>query len=102
MENIKVKLWVAIFTVGVPLLISMVSAYFSNLLAVAQMNVRIATIQEKYAKHEMERGQDIQRLLNSRDDHAQRIIRLEASLDGIHMTLSEMKEDIKTLIKARH
>lgn len=89
----------AIFTVLVPLVISVASAYLSNQLAVARMDERIASIKENNARHEMERGHDIQILLASREDHAQRIVRLEASLDAIHVMLSEMKADIKLLIK---
>lgn len=101
MENIKARAWIAIFTVVTPLIITLAGAYFSNQLAVARMDERIAVIKENNARHELERGQDIQRLLTSKEDHAQRIIRLEASLDAIHVTLSEMKEDIKTLIKGK-
>lgn len=99
MENIKVRIGIAIFTVVVPLLISVSGAYLSNQLAVARMDERIASIKENNARHEMERGRDIQVLLTSREDHAQRIIRLEASLDAIHVMLSEMKGDLKSLLK---
>lgn len=87
------------FPVVASLIISLAGAYFSNQLAMARMDERIASIRENNARHELERGQDIQRLLASRDDHAQRIIRLEASLDAIHVMLSEMKTDLKALLK---
>lgn len=102
MENIKVKIWIGVFSIVVPLLITIAGNYFGNQLALARMDERIATIRESNARHELERGQDIQRLLSSKEDHAQRIVRLEASLDAIHVVLSELKEDIKILIKARH
>lgn len=102
MENIKARMGIAVFTVVVPLLITLAGNYYGNQLSIARMDERIAIIQKEVARHELERGQDIQRLLSSKEDHAQRIVRLEASLDGIHMSLSELKEDIKTLIKGKH
>lgn len=98
MENLKIKIGLAAFTVLAPLLITISGAYISNQLAVARMDERIAVIQKDIARHEVDRGQDIQRLMASRDDHAQRIVRLEASLDAIHVILSELKSDMKTLI----
>ena len=102
MENIKIKIGIAIFSIVAPLIITLAGNYFGNQLALARMDERIAIIRESNARHELERGQDIQRLLSSREDHAQRIVRLEASLDAIHVVLSELKEDMKVLIKARH
>lgn len=99
MENTKIKIGIAIFGVVVPLLISFAGGYISNQLTLARMDERIAIIKENNARHELERGQDIQRLLASRDDHAQRIIRLETSLDTIQVLLSEMKADIKAILK---
>lgn len=99
MEDMKQKLWGALFTVLAPLSITLAGSYLQNQLVMARMEERIATIKEQAARHELEKGREIVRISTTTEDHSQRIIRLETNLDAIQSTLKEVRADIKTLIR---
>lgn len=67
----------------------------------ALLEERIATMQRDMAKHEMEKGEQIRFQAIRADEHEKRIVRLEANIDLIQKMLSEMKEDIKILLRSR-
>lgn len=73
-------------------------AYYSGKLQAALMEERIATLQRDQARHEVERGKEIAKNTTRGDDHEQRIVRLEVSLDVMQATLLEIKSDVKTLL----
>lgn len=64
-----------------------------------RMDERIASLQRDQAKHELEKGEQIRRNMQRADDHEQRIVRLEANFSTIQDTLTEMRSDIKILIR---
>ena len=99
MEDMKQKLWGALFTVLAPLSITLAGSYLQNQLVMARMEERIATIKEQAARHELEKGREIARISTTTEDHSQRIIRLETNLDAIQSTLKEVRADIKTLLR---
>lgn len=100
----KFQLWVSIGSLVVYTLITIGGFYASQIVSEARMDERIANLERDQAKHEKERGEQIQRNIQRADDHEQRLIRLEANFSTIQETLSEMKADIKILIRgnARH
>lgn len=73
--------------------------YIALKVSEVRMDERIASLQRDQAKHELEKGEQIRRNMQRADDHEQRLIRLEANFSTIQETLSEMKSDIKILIR---
>lgn len=65
----------------------------------ALLEERIATMQRDMAKHEMEKSEQIRFNAIRADEHEKRIVRLEASFGLVQETLSEMKEDIKIILR---
>lgn len=73
-------------------------AYVSSSIQKAQMEEKIATLQRDMSRHESERSKEIGRNTARSDDHEQRIVRLEVSLDAMQATLLEIKSDVKTIL----
>lgn len=81
------------------LVITVAGAVTNGKIQSALMEERIAVLQRDQARHELDKTREISRLSTASEDHGQRIIRLETSLDAIQTTLKEMRADIKTLIR---
>lgn len=94
------KYWIPLGTVLLSLAITAVGNYYSDKLRTALMEQNIATMKADMAKHEMEKSEQIAHNRARADDHEQRIIRLEANFSTIQETLSEMKTDLKILIRS--
>lgn len=98
----SLKLLLPVGSVLTSLLITIGGAYLSSKVQSALMEERIATLQRDMARHEMDKSEQIAHNRARADDHEQRIIRLEANFSTIQETLSEMKSDIKILIRGQH
>lgn len=96
------RLWPSLVSIGLSLAITAGGWLMASKIQDALLEERIATMQRDMARHELEKGKEIQRQAQRSDDHEQRIIRLEANFSTIQETLSEMKEDLKIIIRGRH
>lgn len=93
------KYWIPLGTVLLSMAITVVGNYYSDKLRAALMEQSIATMKADMARHEMEKSEQIAHNRARADDHEQRIVRLEANFSTIQETLSEMKSDLKILIR---
>lgn len=74
-------------------------AWVSAKVQSALMEERIAIMQRDMARHEMEKGEQIRLNATRAEEHERRIVRLEANFGLVQETLSEMKEDIKIILR---
>ncbi len=91
--------WMSFAAAAFSVFVTVGGAFISEKVQTTLMNERIAILQRDQAKHELEKSEQIRLALQRADDHEKRIVRLEASFGLVQETLSEMKEDIKILVR---
>lgn len=68
----------------------------------ALLGERLANLQRDAAKHETEKSEQIRVNALRTEEHEKRIVRLEANFSLIQETLSDMKNDIKILLRGQN
>ncbi len=103
MKEIAKRNWLSLGAAAFSVAVTIGGAIISEKMQSTLMNERIAILQRDQAKHELEKSEQIRNALQRADNHEKRIIRLEANFEVIQATLTEMREDLKTLVRAgRH
>ncbi len=98
-KEIAKRNWLSLGAAAFSLAVTIGGAIVSEKVQTTLMNERIAILQRDQARHELEKSEQIRLALQRADDHEKRIVRLEASFGLVQETLSEMKEDIKILVR---
>lgn len=82
------------------------SALVSTMILTEQIQNRVAYIEVKIEKHEERLEKDftkhdgvVSSLMSRSDDHERRLTRMETLMDGVNVTLSEIRADVKTLLR---
>lgn len=91
--------WMPVASFLLSLVVAIGGAYVSIKMQAAITEVSIANLQRDQARHELEKSEQIRAAMQRADDHEKRIVKLEANFGLIQDLLSEMKGDIKILMR---
>lgn len=100
-EKIKSQIfkWMPLASFVLSVAAIIVGSYISIRMQAAITEVSIANLQRDQARHELEKSEQIRLAMQRADDHEKRIVKLEANFGLIQETLSDMKGDIKILLR---
>ena len=102
-ENLKSQIfkWMPIASLLFSIVAAVVGSYVSIRMQAAITEVSIANLQRDQARHELEKSEQIRQASQRAEDHEKRIVKLEANFGLIQDLLSEMKGDIKSLMRGQ-
>lgn len=98
-ETFAHKVYLTAISAVVSVAICVGSALGTSTLLTARMDERVTYIREQSRKHEQEKQHEFERHADTLRDHDQRLARLEALTGSLQETLSEIRSDVKILLR---